>query len=217
MQDRVVAQSAESRRLMEKLARHEAILDAAETVFFSKGFEHSTMDDIAGRAQLSRALIYVYFKDKAAIMRAIMLRAAQALLARFSAALSDGSDGVSQIAGIGQAYYLFSRELPDYFDVLTNVSTFPEPIDSDPLQQDMLDCRHAINQTMVSALVNGLADGTLSRERIMDPLQTAFYLQGALHGVIMQTRKASGEPGSYADADALIRYAIYSLTTSIRL
>ncbi|ALO45995.1 TetR/AcrR family transcriptional regulator [Pseudohongiella spirulinae] len=215
-QTKATADLADRRRLLEKKARYEAIVDAAEQMFFSQGFEHTTMDDIARRAQLSRALLYVYFRDKAAIMRAIMLRAAQMLLSRFKKALEQGQDGVAQIEGIGRAYYLFSQQLPDYFDVLTNVSTFPEPEIADELQHEMLSCRHDINQTMVAALLNGLEDGTLSRDKIVDPLQTAFYLQGALHGVIMQTRRACCEPGSFADADALVRYTIKSLTTSIQ-
>jgi AcrR family transcriptional regulator len=206
-----------TRRLKEKQARREAIVDAAEQMFFSKGFEHTTMDDIARQAQLSRALLYVYFRDKAAMMRAVMLRAAEALLARFKKATAQWQDGVSQIEGIGHAYYKFSQEQPDYFDVLTNVSTFPQPDMADELQDKMLSCRHAINQSMVQALVNGLSDGTLSKDKINDPLQTAFYLQGSLHGVIMQTRRACCEPGSFANADALVLYTIKSLTTSIQV
>ncbi|MDP1756462.1 MAG: helix-turn-helix domain-containing protein, partial [Pseudohongiella sp.] len=37
---------------MEKLERHEEILDAAERVFFQKNYEQSTMDDIAREAHL---------------------------------------------------------------------------------------------------------------------------------------------------------------------
>lgn len=85
------------RREMEKLERHEEILDAAEKIFFLKSYEQSTMDDIAREAHLSRALLYVYFKDKAAIMRAIMLRAGQSLQARFENALHACECGLTQI------------------------------------------------------------------------------------------------------------------------
>ena len=49
------------------LRTRETILDAAELVFSEKGYERTSMDDIARTAALSRALLYVYFKDKAAI------------------------------------------------------------------------------------------------------------------------------------------------------
>ena len=60
--------SANERREREKQERRESILDSAEQCFFSKGYERTAMDEIARGAQLSRALLYVYFKDKAAIM-----------------------------------------------------------------------------------------------------------------------------------------------------
>jgi TetR/AcrR family transcriptional regulator len=41
------------RKEREKQQRKAEIIQAAELVFFSKGFEHSTIDDIAEKAELS--------------------------------------------------------------------------------------------------------------------------------------------------------------------
>lgn len=114
-----------ARRVREKEERREAILDAAEQVFFCKGFDRTPMDDIARQAQLSRALLYVYFEDKAAIMRGIMVRAARSIAVRFERALREGRTGMEQLRGFGREYYAFSIEESDYFDVLTNLNTFP--------------------------------------------------------------------------------------------
>ncbi len=204
-----------SRRQREKLERHETILDAAEQVFFRKGFDQTTMDDIARAAQLSRALLYVYFRDKNAIMRGVMLRAATSLRLRFENAVATCASGEQQIEGIGHAYYAFSVEEPDYFDVLTNVTTFPEPEAPDDQSVAMNHCREAINGSMVRALENGIRDGSLSAGQIPDPLQTAFFLQGALHGVIMQTHGPKSEVSSYPDPRQLIQYTISMLTAAI--
>ena len=75
--------SLDQRREQEKQERRDSILDAAEQAFFSKGFDKCSMDDIARNAQLSRALLYFYFKDKNAIMRGIVLRSVAALRDRF--------------------------------------------------------------------------------------------------------------------------------------
>ena len=207
--------AAAKRRERDRLRRHNDILDAAEEVFFKKGVEQTTMDDIARAAALSRALLYVYFADKLAIWRGIVLRAGTALRLRFERALASSDSGLGQIMAIGEAYYLFSCESPEYFDVLTSVSTLPEPEQTDAQAVDMDVCREQINQCMVQALVNGLTDGTLSGQRIDDPMQTAFYLQGALHGVIMQTRSGKSKLSTSANSDKLIRYTIQRLTFSI--
>ena len=105
--------SVDDRREKEKQERRESILDAAEQVFFSKGFDKCSMDEIARTAQLSRALLYVYFKDKAAIMRGIMLRSIECLRDRFARAISEAELGLDQVGKFGQAYYDFSRERSD--------------------------------------------------------------------------------------------------------
>lgn len=204
-----------TRREMEKHGRHEEILDAAERVFFSKSFEQTTMDEIARAARLSRALLYVYFKDKMAIMRGIMLRAGNSLQARFEKPLQQFATGLEQIAGIGHAYHAFSEEQPDYFDVLTSVTTFPGPDTVDDQLLAMDRCRERINEIMVEALKNGIRDGSISADKVPDPLQTAFYLQGALHGVIMQTRGPKSAHTLYPAAKDLILYTVAMLTLSV--
>ncbi len=51
------------------------IIDAAERVFFEKGIQQSTMDEIAREAEFSKRTIYVYFQSKDQIYYEIMLRA----------------------------------------------------------------------------------------------------------------------------------------------
>ena len=52
------------RKEREKEHRRNTILDAAEEVFFSKGINLATMDEVAERAELSKGTLYLYFKNK---------------------------------------------------------------------------------------------------------------------------------------------------------
>jgi AcrR family transcriptional regulator len=52
------------RKEREKQQRREEIIRAAEQVFFSKGFDRSTMDDVAEKAELSKGTLYLYFASK---------------------------------------------------------------------------------------------------------------------------------------------------------
>ena len=60
------------RRLEEKIRRRAEILDAAEAVAARFGWENTTMDQVARKARLSRALVYVYFTDKTDLTSGIM-------------------------------------------------------------------------------------------------------------------------------------------------
>lgn len=50
--------------------RRRRILDAAEGVFLSYGFQRTTMDDIARAAEISRPALYLHFRNKTDIYRA---------------------------------------------------------------------------------------------------------------------------------------------------
>ncbi|HLV77987.1 MAG TPA: helix-turn-helix domain-containing protein [Marinobacter sp.] len=202
-----------TRREREKQERYDTILDAAECVFAEKGYERTSMDDIARTASLSRALLYVYFRDKAAIQRGIMLRAGQSLVDRFQNALAQSDTGLAQIRAMGEAYYRFYQEEPDYFSALTKASTAMAEAEDEQVSE-MLCSRNELMQLMEAAIHKGLQDGTMSRARITSPAQTALYLRGALHGVILLCQaEAAALPAS--QADLLIQHSMDMLTHSL--
>ena len=63
------------RRQEEKERRRAEILDAAEAVCAEVGWDDMTMDQVARKARLSRALLYVYFKDKQDLLFGLCERA----------------------------------------------------------------------------------------------------------------------------------------------
>ena len=65
--------SITSRREREKQKRQNDIINAAEKVFFAKGYDNVTMDEIAKEAEVNKALLYYYFKNKEALFFAVNL------------------------------------------------------------------------------------------------------------------------------------------------
>lgn len=68
----------------EALATREAIIDAAEVVFYDKGVARASLEEIAHVAGCTRGAIYWHFKDKAELFDAMMQRVvlpAEAMLA----------------------------------------------------------------------------------------------------------------------------------------
>lgn len=209
-----MSEPLKTRRELEKQARYDTILDAAELVFSEKGYERTSMDDIARTASLSRALLYVYFKDKAAIQRGIMLRAGHALFRRFEEARQTADNGLAQIRAMGESYYRFYLEEPDYFSALTKASTAMAEADESQAEE-MLCSKSDLMELMVGAIELGLQDGTMNRDRINNPVQTALYLRGALHGVILLCQSEMGEGNPEFPAEQLIRHTMDMLTSSI--
>src|SRR4030095_9359120 len=105
-----------ARRQEEKDRRRIEIVEAAEDLYRELGWDAVTMDSVAKRARLSRALVYVYFKDKRDLHFAICMRAMDALRSRFEQAGSRARTGLEKIESIGRAYMAYAQEFPHYFD-----------------------------------------------------------------------------------------------------
>ncbi len=56
------------------LATRNLLLDAAEKVFLEKGFSHTSLNDIARAADLTRGAVYWHFKNKADLFEAMVER-----------------------------------------------------------------------------------------------------------------------------------------------
>jgi TetR/AcrR family transcriptional repressor of mexJK operon len=72
------------------------ILDAAEELFVSPGYELTSVDAIAARAGVSKRTVYDHFGDKQSLFRSVLERVDDALVATVRAAieqeLTDGRD-----------------------------------------------------------------------------------------------------------------------------
>src|ERR1700692_4147309 len=90
------------RREEEKERRRAEILDAAETLYAKKGWDGLTGYQVARTARLSRALVYVYFRDKEDLLFAIGERAMRLLRDRFTAAIAAPAPGMDQGEAIGR-------------------------------------------------------------------------------------------------------------------
>lgn len=64
----------------EKELRRGDIIDAAERVFFSKGYENASMDEVAKEAEFSKRTVYMYFSGKEQIYYEIMIRGYRLLI-----------------------------------------------------------------------------------------------------------------------------------------
>ncbi|MEU4149449.1 TetR/AcrR family transcriptional regulator [Streptomyces sp. NPDC026659] len=77
-------------------SKRAAVLDAAETLFVSEGYELAGVDAIAARAGVSKRTLYDHFGDKQNLFRIVLTRATDALMATVRTAieqeLTDGRD-----------------------------------------------------------------------------------------------------------------------------
>jgi len=175
------------RRREEKERRRDDILDAAAAVAAESGVDAITMDQVAQRARLSRALLYVYFNDRKDLQLGLCSRALELLLERFAQVATASPSGRDCLAGMGLAYVAFARDLPVYFEVLARFeaarSSDIEPAPEGSHLATCLTLGDAVHTMLTDALQAGVADGSL-RADIGNVDGVATVLWGFMHGAI---------------------------------
>ena len=106
------------RKEREKEHRREEIIAAAKALFFEKGLQNSTMDEIADRAELSKGTLYLYYKSKEDLYLAVMIQGLEILYGMFQKSVQDNPGPIAALHRFGDTYYQFFREYRDYFRML---------------------------------------------------------------------------------------------------
>lgn len=185
------------RRQEERDRRRTEIVDAADALYAESGWDAVTMDRVARRARLSRALVYVYFKDKSDLHLALVERALGILLARFEAARGGKRSGIEELEAIGRAYVAFSREQPHYYDACSRYQSHAcgeacAGADVPPNEAACMAAGHRVHEAIVESLNRGVADGSV-RSNLGDPYVTALSLWAFSHGVIQIASSKGGQ------------------------
>lgn len=177
-------------REQEKENRRNFIVDAAEKLFFSHGYDKVSMDDIAREVGLNKATIYFYFKSKDSLYLAIVLRAVRLLNQMVRDATGNARSGIQKIDAVGNAYTGFYSARPDYyraykyyqagmFEGLKGADAGGEVRDDlEEIDRHLID----IYEAACAAAKDAMADGALGAD--MDPLDVALMMIATSENVL---------------------------------
>lgn len=174
------------RRQREKEQRKTDIADAAERLFFSRRYEDVSMDDIARDVELNKATIYLYFKNKESLYAAIVLRGIGILKGKFTECMERKVPGIVRVALMGQAYYRFSQEYPDYLRMIHFYGT-EQFSKENPVTAEAGEGYGTCRMILRDAVQEGIADGTIRSD--IDPFLTSMYLMIAFMGTLSMEDK----------------------------
>jgi len=167
------------RKEQEKEIRRKDIIDAAEEVFFSKGYEAATMDDVAKKAEFSKRTVYVYFNSKEQLHFEIMVRGYRLMIERIETSLAKQKDmnALEKIKRIGLTLYQFNIDFPNYFDAIMSYENNEKDFDEGITDQSKEEC-YALGEIMFgflrSTLEEGIKEGTLRSN--LDVISTSIII-----------------------------------------
>jgi AcrR family transcriptional regulator len=101
----------------ERLEKRARILDAARELFVERGVEAVTLREIAQRIEYSTTAIYVHFKDKAALVEAMVQDDFAAFAANLEAAAKI-PDPIDRLRVLHESYIEFALTMPRHYTLL---------------------------------------------------------------------------------------------------
>lgn len=174
----------------------EQILRASEKLFEEKGFTGVTMDDIASKADYSKATLYVYFKNKNEIMNALTLRGMRMLRDRIGRAVRTRQDWMRAYDAVCEAVAGFYRENPLAYEATAGfINVDLEDPGTPAVFHEIFETGEEINRDMIAFVKRGEAEGRIHPQP--DAGRTVFLFWAALSGIIRAAQ---------AKADYLSRY-----------
>ena len=108
----------QERRKREVEQRRAAILDAARTLFWQKGYEKTTIPEIAQSAELAPGTIYLYFPGKSALYTALLAEGYGMLAQNLRDCMKADLPPRERVRAMMDTFLDFASESPEYFGII---------------------------------------------------------------------------------------------------
>lgn len=171
------APASSPRRRRARAAVRERVFAAARPLFSAHGYDAVTMQQIAAALDYTPGALYRHFRDKDALVRALVAEDFQAFFAAF-AHVPALADPVRRIREAGRAYVEFGLTHPHHYRLLFLTPTPPRADTSD----EPSPAREAY-RLVERAAAEALAAGRF-RPEVRDAGALAQALWASVHGVV---------------------------------
>jgi len=183
--------------------RRAELIDAARSLFATRGVANTTVSDIVREAGAAQGTFYLYFETKNALVNAIVEQSTDEVIAGIEAAIADAKmTSLEKVSAIAAAFVAMADE-PHEVELL---ALFHRP--ENVAFHDHI-ARHTVTRVaplLAQVIEQGRAEGVFTTE--LDPLVSASLILGSLQ------YSDAGSPGMQ-DVEGLVRslttFALYGL------
>ncbi|WP_422924620.1 TetR/AcrR family transcriptional regulator [Singulisphaera sp. PoT] len=161
----------------EKLPR---ILAAAARLFAERPFAEVRMGDIAEGAGVAKGTLYLHFKDKEALFRAMVAEVSGRRLDEVQARMAGVSGSGEQLRALIQDAVRFSGEYPHYLETIHHLDGNPPRGEDSAIRSR----RERLFDLIEGLLREGHASGEFAAPH---PGRSALALLGMMHRVMIST------------------------------
>src|SRR3954467_9769237 len=105
------------RKQEEKQEMHNRILNGARKIFLEKGYDQTSMRNIAQEINYSPGSIYFYFKDKSEIFHELHKEGFHLLVNQLKV-LNKVADPFERLKAMGRIFIQFAKDNKDYYNLM---------------------------------------------------------------------------------------------------
>lgn len=158
----------------EKKKRLNYFIDNAESLFFNKGYDNTSMKDIAEKSGVDRTTLYLYFKNKADIFLAIVLRGMKIRNKLYRESVKTEKSGLRKFEDIGKAFFNFYKNFQDYYEVCIYFDSQRFSKVNNEYMPEITALKQEPIKIMCESLEEGIEDGSIRED--VNPLKVALFI-----------------------------------------
>jgi AcrR family transcriptional regulator len=174
-----------SRKERERKVRENEIIQAAEKILKTKGYNDTSMDEIAKEAQFTKRTLYQYFQNKEDLYFTVVLNEYEKLFGYLKSGLENGDTGFMKIYLSCLEYYNFYLNYPDTLSLINYIGYVKNKSQAvSKKRDDMLKFDNFIFKEVAKVIEEGKNDGSIKASLNSD--MTAYSLIFMITGFFNQ-------------------------------
>ncbi len=203
----------EAKQAMLRNFMETTIAQAAKTVFAERGYTRATLEDIAQRAGMSKATIYIYFKNKDDLFLQVVEELVNATTAATAQAATMPKAPLEKLARIVRDKMTFYEQERDFFRIYLNEKQGLEVAPKDPHKRALRDMYLQEVQVLDRVLHEGMEAGVLLQ---MDSRRLAFFLREMISTVLVQRIQGKAKTSVDEDVEQLLDLFLHGTSPNSR-
>jgi AcrR family transcriptional regulator len=191
----------EAKQAMLRHFMEDTIAQAAKEVFAERGYQRATLEEIAQRAGMSKATIYLYYKNKDDLFLQVVEERVNATTAATAQAAATTKTPLEKLGDIVRDKVAFYERERDFFRIYLNEKHGLEIAPKDPHKRALRDMYLQEVQVLDKVLQEGMQVGDLRR---MDSRRLAFFLREMISTVLVQRIQGKAKTSVDQDVEQLL-------------
>jgi AcrR family transcriptional regulator len=186
----------EAKQAMLRNFMETTIAQAAKAVFAEWGYQRATLEEIAQRAGMSKATIYIYYKNKDNLFLQVVEELVNATTAATAQTAEEPTEPLEKLYHIVYNKIAFYEQERDFFRIYLSEKNGLEVAPKDPHKRALREMYLQEVRVFDKILQQGIDTGVL---RPLDSRRLAFFLREMISSVLVQ--RIQGKARTSVDED----------------